>query len=494
MARSSQPGFPLRAAAAALAAAAAALLGGCVVDQAREVSRYRRVLDDHQPKPEPPPPGDPLSLGLALRLANADNEQLASQGETYLQALIEKNRAFGAFLPTLSFQPSFTVEQAPKGNAAETTPGAPQANAAAVAASQGGFVQDGQVLRRFEAPLVGNMNFSFRTLPLYDAAKLTVVQQRQLLLDARATILLNVAQTYYQVLTSTQQVKVLEHSLVLQQARVRDLEGRFHAQLALALDVSQAKANESATRVQLSQAESDARNGRRTLALLIGQPEVENPLISATAAPEPARDVSYYVDHALATRQDYQAAQIAVQEAHDAVKAAVREYYPSASLNVAGYLYRQNYADASKWDGILLANLPIFSAGSIRADVREAWSHLRQAALFASYLRREIDQNVRTAYDNFATSEAELADLAREVEAASDAYNQSVQQEKNGLAIPLDVLTAQDTLLNSQLQYASEAYTRTVFDLDLIRSIGDLDPQTPDRLHWTEVAAAPASN
>jgi len=31
--------------------------------------------------------------------------------------------------------------------------------------------------------------------------------------------------------------------------------------------------------------------------------------------------------------------------------------------------------------------------------------------------------------------------------------------EKSGLAIPLDVLTAQDTLLNAQLQDASEAAT-----------------------------------
>ncbi len=467
------------------AVALAVLLGGCVVDQAREVGKYRAVLDDHAERPKALEPGETLELGRALALANADNEQLASQGENYLQALINKNRAFAAFLPTVSFQPNFTAEQAPKGNGAEAAPGAPAESAAAVAASSGGYVQRGQVLERLEAPVVGAMNFTYRSVPLYQSAKLEVVQQRQLLLDAQATILLNVAQTYYQILTSSQQVKVLQHSLALQQARVRDLEGRFNVRLALALDVAQAKANEAASRVQLSQAENDARNGRRTLALLIGAPDVDGPLVSATLVADDPRTAADYVAHALATRQDLLAAQTAVREAKEAVDAAMAEYYPSVSLNVAAYLYRQNYANASKWDGILLANLPLFSAGTIHDDVRQAWSQVRKAALAESYLRREIQQGVETAYDNRVTSDTELTELQREVQAASDAYQQAVQQEKNGLAIPLDVLTAQDTLLNSQLQYASEAYARTIFQLDLIRAVGDLGPTTPAALHWS---------
>ena len=71
-----------------------------------------------------------------------------------------------------------------------------------------------------------------------------------------------------------------------------------------------------------------------------------------------------YVARALANRQDLLAAQDAVREARYAVRAAIAEYYPSASLNVAGYLYREDYANASHWNGILSANLPIFSAGA----------------------------------------------------------------------------------------------------------------------------------
>jgi outer membrane protein TolC len=462
----------------------AALAGGCV-NQDREVETYRKVLDDGRPRPAAFVPSAPLGLGEAMALANENNEQLASQGEDYLQVLIAKNRAFSQFLPTVSFQPNFTVEQPPGGLAAPASPGAPAESAASVAASQGGYVQGGGVLRRFEAPVVGNMDFSYRNIPAYKAAKIEAARQRQLLIDAQETVLLNVAQVYYQVVTSTRQVGVLGHSLSLQEARVRDLRGQLSMKLADALGVAQAEATEAGTRVQLEHAQNDTRNGRRTLALLIGAPSVDGPLDASAADPGALAAPQSFVDAALKGRQDLLAAQAEVDSARQGVKAAVAEYYPSVSLNLTGFLYRENFANATKWDGILLANLPLYSAGQIRSDVRTAWSRLRQAALAESYLHREVEQGVLTAYDNLGTSAAVLLELRREVDSADLAYRQAVQMEKSGLAIPLDVLTAQDTLQNAQLDYASEWYNRTVFYLDLIRSTGDLGPDAPSRLHWT---------
>jgi outer membrane protein len=185
---------------------------------------------------------------------------------------------------------------------------------------------------------------------------------------------------------------------------------------------------------------------------------------------------------AAVTRQDLLAADAGVRAAKSSVDAAVAEYYPTVSLNVAGFLYRQYYSEASKWDAILMANLPIFSAGIIEADVRDAWSRLRQAALFQSMLRRQIDQDVQTAYDNLQSTQRKLTDLALEVQAASDAREQSGQLLNNGLAIPLDVLVAQDTLLNAQLVYTSAQFDRAVFYLDLLRVTGQLNPAAAE--HW----------
>src|SRR5450432_223505 len=83
---------------------AAILIVGCAVDQDREVAQYRKILDRAFPPTTAPAPTEQMSLQRAMALANQNNEQLGLRGEDYVQALIDKNRAVAAFLPTVSFQ------------------------------------------------------------------------------------------------------------------------------------------------------------------------------------------------------------------------------------------------------------------------------------------------------------------------------------------------------------------------------------------------------
>ncbi|MGA2583962.1 MAG: TolC family protein [Tepidisphaeraceae bacterium] len=468
--------------------AALLTLGACV-NQQKDVGSYRNIVDAGLPRPKSYQLGETLSLSRALALANEDNEQIGLNGENYLQALLAKNRALAAFIPTVTLSPDYTIEQAPRNGTTSAGPVTPAAES--VAASSGGYVVRGSTWQRTEVPVVGAMNLSVASYPTVLSADQIIEQQKQLLLDAQATILLNVAQAYYQVLRSEAQVEVLEQSLQVQQARLQDAQNRFNNKLALALEVSQTRAQVASTQVDLTQAENDVRNGRRTLAFLIGVPAVDGPLVDDVIIPGQLPPVDEFRQLAAAHRQDLLAADAALRAARDDVDTAFAQYYPSVSIDVSGFLYRQYYTDASKWDALLIGNLPLFSAGVIEADVRTAWSRLRQAALYQSYLRRQIDQDVQNGYDTLLTSQQEIMDLNTEVQAGADALRQSEELLKNGLAIPLDVLTAQQTLLDAQLNYTSASFDRTVFYLDLLRSTGDLNPRTPE--HWLNATTQPAS-
>jgi outer membrane protein TolC len=249
------------------------------------------------------------------------------------------------------------------------------------------------------------------------------------------------------------------------------------------------------------QAESDVRNGRSTLALVIGVPHVNGPLIDGFAAPAQTGPEGDFEAHALATRQDLIAARHAITAARAAVDVAFAQYYPSVSLNVSGFLYREFFSDASKWNAILAANLPIFSAGIIQADVRAAWSRLRQAALSESLTRRTVLNDVQTAYENLATADRRVHELEDQVRASEEALVQSQNAYANSLAINLDVLLAQNDLLNSQLQLTSARFDRTIFYLDLVRATGRLDeiatspmvPTTQPASQPTTMTTAPAA-
>jgi outer membrane protein len=313
------------------------------------------------------------------------------------------------------------------------------------------------------------------------AAEATIAQRRELLLDLQATVLLNVAQVYYQILRSDESARVLRNTLSVQEARLADVQQQFKNGLATRLSVAQTRAQADATRVTLVQAESDVRNGRSTLALLIGVPAVTGPLADDLPVPAERLPEPEYERLALETRQDLRAARNAIDAAREGVRVAFAQYYPSVSLNVAGFLYREFFSDASKWNAILAANLPIFSAGIIEADVRLAWSRLRQVALNESAVAREVAHDVQVAYENLTSADRRIHELEDEVQAATEAFEQARNAFLNNLAINLDVLAAQDQQLNAQLQLTSAKFDRAIFYLDLIRATG--------RLH--EIAAAP---
>lgn len=476
---------------------------GCAVDQNKEVAIYRRELDATAPKPQPYDGQRAITLVDALSLANQSNEQLAISGEDYLQALINKHRAVANFLPTISFQPTFALEQeqntvAPANSTGTSTGGTGSGTGAVIATGNSALITrgfrrlKGDTLYAFQAPVVGNMNL-FRgggDLATLKSTEFTIEQRRQLLLDAQATVLLNVAQTYYAVLRSEKAVEVLSNTLNVQQERLRDVQQQFANGLATNLSVSQTRAQVDATRVTLVQAQGDVRNGRHTLAFLIGSDQVTGQLVDDFSTPTSVTDMAAFERDAVQTRQDLLAAIAAVKAAKENVTAAISQYYPSVSLNVEGFLYREYFADASKWSALLSVNLPIFSAGRIEADVREAWSRLRQAALQESYLRRQALNDVRTAFQNVETADQRVLGLRDEVSAANDAYRQSQDAFNNNLAINLDVLTAQDQLLSSQLDLAGAQYDRTVYYLDLLRSSGRL---TVNQIIATLAATGPST-
>jgi len=483
---------------ALLAAVALALLAaGCKVDQKKEVAEYRKLLDATVPAPTTRP-ADRLTLEYSLRAANQVSEQLGITGEDYLQSLILKNRATAAFLPTVQFQPSWTVEQRPRSNPGATntftTTGgdsvAIQSAPTNVTTVSTGYRPLGSnALQKFEAPVTGQMNLfrGFGDMAALRVADATIEQRKWALLNAQATVLVDVAQVYYQVLRSEQVRDVLRNSIKVQEARVHDEEQKLVNGLSTNLAVAQVRAQLDSTRATLAQNEGDVINGRTTLGYLIGEPAETIPLVSEVIVPDVRPAITEFERITLEHRQDIMAARAQVVAARASVDVAVSQYYPSVNLNVEGFLYREYYADASKWNAILSANLPIFSAGLIKQDVRAAWSRYRQALLIESDTRRSAIRDVQTAYQNLLTAERRIVELQSGLAAANEALKQAQSALANNLGIVLDVLTAQDQQLNAQLQLTSAQFDRSLFYLDLLRTTGYLPVNLPTHAVATTV-------
>jgi outer membrane protein len=444
------------------------------VDQAAEVATYREVVELPATQPVVHAPGRALGLRDALLLANRHNEDLNIEGEAYLRSIVDRRRAVANFLPTVDLVPSYTRRDF------EPTAGV---------GSGGGGKDNFDVTLGIDYTLFEG----FRNVNAYWRDTFTIRQQRNRLLDAQELLLLDVARVYYQILRSEASVRVLENSVAVQAERLRDSRSRLAVGFARPLDVAQTEAQLAETRTRLTTARNDANNGRALLAFLTASPVEASPLVDAFELPAEVEELAVFLSRAAAMRSDVAAAAAAVTAARYDVDVAFGQYYPSVTLNVAGLLYQEDVPDEREWTGILRANIPLFSAGRIRADVREAWSFFREALLVHNRLERQVAQQVQTAYQDLAASEARLVDLQVQLEAAQQAFTQAERTYQVGQATNLDRIQAQDALLEAQLALSSEQFDRKLFYLALVRESGMFREALEAALAGPAVAVEPAA-
>ena len=434
----------------------AASLAGCV-NQKEEVMHYRKVLHS-KPATSAAQLIIPrqLTLAAALKLANDNNEQLAIAGENYLQAMIAKDKAFSTFMPAVGV--SAQDFQMRGFNTSALPPGVNQ------------FFQT----HYFNAPLETQLNVNvLKDATAISAAGAYVNQRKALLLDLQSNLLLEVAQTYYQVLSDQRSVAVLRQTLRVQQANVKSQTNKEKAGVALRLSVLQSQADEASTRVQLTQAENNVDKGRATLAFLIGAPTLNGTqLINDFNPPHRIPNLGRLDQMALVQRQDLIAAEDAVTTSERNVSAAIDEYFPSISINFNTFLYKEQFPGSSWWSGLFSANFPIFEGGMIYQNVRTAYSRMRQAMLERRLLARRIMEQVRIARTDWLTSVRLVANLKTEMLSAQAAYHQARHSYSAGVATNLDVITAQDLALSAQLAYQQARYEVRVRMLNLLRQTG----------------------
>lgn len=480
---------------------AAALIAGCI-DQQKEVANYNKALGrDTQVRPKTDySHGEELTLEAALLLANSGSEQLSVQGETYLQSLIARDRAYSAFMPTISLAPTYNWSNRRGGSSAISTgatgvtggtgsgsgstgtgaggTGTGTGTTGSTGTTSGGTLATGSSrgYTTFSVPLEAHANLfnGFRDVSTLQANQFNASGQKFTLQNLQATVLLETAQTYYNVLIAEEQVTVLSNSVGYQEALVKNEEAMLKAGIAQPLDVAQSEAQAAATRAQLVTARDSVLTNRAMLAFMTNAAVDKASLVDRLEVPRNVSDIDESVRIAERQRLDILAAAEQVRVQQQNLQAAIGEYYPSVSLDLNYYLHRDSFPTNIEWAGLITASVPIFSAGEIRADVRNAMSLLRTATYNEWQLIRQVRQQVRTDWDNLNASRHRISELETEVAASQEALRQAVERYHVGLAINLDVLNAETQLLSAQLNLAQERFNLKVFYLDLLRDMGRL--------------------
>ena len=118
--------------------------------------------------------------------------------------------------------------------------------------------------------------------------------------------------------------------------------------------------------------------------------------------------------------------------------------------------------------------MPLYQAGDVSARIREAKQTHSQR-------RRELDAAIRSAiasginaWEDYQTSVAQIKAFGSEVRAASIALEGVRQEAQVGSRTVLDVLDAEQELLNARVSLVRAQRDEVVASLDVHRTIGTL--------------------
>ena len=165
----------------------------------------------------------------------------------------------------------------------------------------------------------------------------------------------------------------------------------------------------------------------------------------------------------LENRPDVRLADYAMEEAFYNTQAARSAFFPTISLQgVAGWTNSAGSMVVNPGKILLnaVASLtqPIFAKGKIKANYKI--SQLTEEDLQRNYVQTVIDagNQVNEALADCQAAREKHAYYHRQVQVLYDAYTGTHELMDNGKANYLEVLTAQESLLNSQLNEASNMY------------------------------------
>jgi outer membrane protein len=165
-------------------------------------------------------------------------------------------------------------------------------------------------------------------------------------------------------------------------------------------------------------------------------------------------------------RPDVSAARAEAEAANEGTTVAKGGHWPTIDAVGNYYLKRPGILDDIKWDVSFRLSFPLFSGGTVKAEVGEAAAKSSQAELELARARREAGEEIRSLYETIQARIEQLKFLKQSTELAQKNVAVSQKEFRRGLIRNIDV-----QLALSDYRSARRTLDQTHFasQLDLLR-------------------------
>jgi len=442
----------------ALALGIAAVWPAWLAAQGRDTVQATAVVAAQPPAPDSETAlGPRLPLETVIARTMAYSPTLASASGFVRTARSAQRVAWGAYLPTVSA--SALAGRSNQGVASVSTP-----NVGPQGAYGGGVAAS--------LPLFTG---GFRGAVRREAAATAQAADAGLLLQRFATRLL-AKEGFFEVLRGHELVRVGHDAVTVASTGYSYARARERAGTATPADVLQAELALSTARRQLLAAQDTLNTAAAALGRLVGADGLVDaePLANLDPTALALGDtaiVAVAVHDAPAVQQ----AEAEVAATHAAVRASKAQYAPTISATT-GYDWSNNGrvsgAPRQGWVVELGASLLLFNGFVREASVTRAQVAAEVAAVTAADTRRLSGAEARQLLGSLRVAEQDVALTIEEVRVATENLRVVSVRYRNGIAIILDLLTSQQSLIQAELDLVSARFNYQVTRASLEALLG----------------------
>jgi NodT family efflux transporter outer membrane factor (OMF) lipoprotein len=323
----------------------------------------------------------------------------------------------------------------------------------------------------YELDLAGRVRRTF------EGARASAEQSAADFENTRLVLTADVATAYFNLRALDIELDVLSRSIALQRRALELATSRHDLGAASGLDVAQQQALLDSTLTQVDVLRKQRAQFEHALATLIGTPAPVFALPpEATSAVPPTVPIGVPSD-VLERRPDVASAERAMAAANAQIGVATAALYPSITLG--GTFGRESRdlsslfsAPSAVWSIGASITQPIFDAGRLQANVRFARAGYEAAV--ASYRRTVLNamQEVEDGITGLAALERAHEQAIAAVASASRVLDMATARYEGGASAYLEVITAQQGLLNNERLQAQLAGQRLLTAVSLVKALG----------------------
>jgi outer membrane protein len=293
------------------------------------------------------------------------------------------------------------------------------------------------------------------------------------------TVLLLAATVYMDYLRDAALLEVQRSNVRILEQTLKQTRQRYEAGLVTPTDVAQSQAQLAAGQTQELAAQAALTTTRANFRRIIGNDPVELAPASPVDRYLP-ETVGEAINIGRVENPNVTSAMYGIDVSFLNVKINEGALFPTVSLlGTVQKVWQQNITQISQFTTSAVAQVsaPIYQGGAEYSLIRQSKETLEQQRLTMEQVRDQARADLVTAWGQLVAGKAQVTAAQSQVEASEVAYLGTTKEAQVGQRTVIDILNAQQTLVNARVALVTAQHDRVVASYAVLSAIGRLSPQ-----------------